>query len=92
MQSAVLTTAQSGCVAFYNHRRDHGTSSEHQHDAHQISITDGGPLNVRWWSANRGEQRFVAADGNIIVNPARELGLLRLHQGASSGRLALIFF
>lgn len=72
MSAAVLTTAQRGCVAFYYHRRDHGAVSEHFHGAHQISITLGAPLSVHWWSANRGEQRFIAADGNIIVNPARE--------------------
>lgn len=72
MSSLDLTTKQQGCVAFYYHLRDHGVVSEHFHGAHQISITLGGPLSVRWWSANLGEQSFVAADGNIIVNPAQE--------------------
>jgi AraC family transcriptional regulator len=72
MKAPVMTTEQKGLLAFYYHRRDRGGVSEHQHHSHQISITIGKPVDVRWWTANGGKTRLTAMDGNVIVNPAEE--------------------
>lgn len=72
MKAPVMTTEQEGCLAFYYHRRDRGGVNEHRHSSHQISITIGKPVDVRWWTANGGRTRLTAIDGNVIVNPAEE--------------------
>ena len=72
MRAPVITTEHKGCLAFYYHRRDRGGVSEHRHRSHQISITIGKPVDVRWWTANGGRTRLTATDGNVIVNPAEE--------------------
>ena len=72
MKTPVMTTEQKGCLAFYYHRRDRGGVHEHRHRSHQISITIGKPVDVRWWTANGGRTRLTAIDGNVIVNPAEE--------------------
>lgn len=72
MLRPVMTTAQKGCLSFYYHRRDRGGVSQHHHDAHQISITIGRPVDVCWWTASSGDVHLTAAEGNVIVNPAGE--------------------
>lgn len=72
MKTPVMTTEQKGCLAFYYHRRDRGGVNEHRHRSHQISITIGKSVDVRWWTANGGGTRLTAIDGNVIVNPAEE--------------------
>jgi len=72
MKATVIKSESKGCLGFYYHRRDRGGVSEHRHPGHQISITIGKPVDVRWWTANNGQTRLTTIDGNVIVNPAGE--------------------
>ncbi|MBC7779217.1 MAG: helix-turn-helix transcriptional regulator [Proteobacteria bacterium] len=71
LEHNVMTAASSGLTFYYN-RRAPGCMLEHQHDAHQITLTISGQPKVCWRSATRSEACFTAAEGNLIVTPAHE--------------------
>ncbi len=72
MPARVMTSSQKDCLSFYYHRRDQGGVPAHDHDAHQISITIGRPVDVNWWTERNGHTRLTATPGSAIVNPAGE--------------------